>query len=430
MSHRKVKNFLALGLILLATGVAVFGWSLMERKKEIRQLEAQLEMLDSDSASAESGDRVSTGMSFDFSTDVLRRQIGHEASGRNLTTQGKTGKLFFYASVTCMVLGATIVSYLVLLRIARLLSAGFSDPRKSSNYVQKQAKITAAGRSAEPFRDESKEDSSLSHEPHEQVRSKPKFAWKNEMACYYPAKDAEKTNVPFCDEKSVEPKEKEESGDDYTDLNVKVFDQLEESIRQTVLSGYRKNALRVEGSFKTQTENLEKQFTEVKQMTESVKEAALEYSKPLSTNIEELMQQITAIRDYASSQQGRIEKLQDGYDWNIIRTFCLRVIRCIDNLDNRIRLKSKEGIQTGELEEIRDELLFALESSGVEQFEPEVNSDFTGKEKLVEVIKEREYSKDPKMKGKIARIIKLGYRYVIDDGNTKVVRAARVKLFG
>jgi molecular chaperone GrpE (heat shock protein) len=236
--------------------------------------------------------------------------------------------------------------------------------------------------------------------------------------------------VLLCDEKSVKPKEKEESGDDPTDLNVKVFDQLEESIRQTVLSGYRKNALRVEGSFKTQTENLEKQFTEVKQMTEAVKEAAFEYSKPLSTNIEELMQQITAIRDYASGQQGRIEKLQDGYDWNIIRTFCLRVIRCIDNLDNRIRLKFEEGIQTGELEEIRDELLFALESSGVEQFEPEVNSDFTGKEKLAEVIKEKEYSKDPDMKGKIARIIKHGYRYVIDDGNTKVVRAARVKLFG
>ncbi|MHC4763191.1 MAG: hypothetical protein ACYS71_07480, partial [Planctomycetota bacterium] len=357
-------------------------------------------------------------------------QIGHEASGRNLTTQEKIGKLLFYASVTCMVLGATIVSYLVLLWIARLLSTRFSDPRKSSNYVQKQAKITAADRSAETFRDESEEDSSLSHEPHEQVRSKPKFAWKNEMACYYPAKDAEEINVLFCDEKSVKPKEKEESGDDDTDLNVKVFDQLEESIRQTVLSGYRKNALRVEGSFKTQTENLEKQFTEVKQMTESVKEAALEYSKPLSTNIEELMQQITAIRDYASSQQGRIEKLQDGYDWNIIRTFCLRVIRCIDNLDNRIRLKFEEGIQTGELEEIRDELLFALESSGVEQFELEVNSDFTGKEKLAEVIKEKEYSKDPDMKGKIARIIKLGYRYVIDDGNTKVVRAARVKLFG
>ncbi|MHC4115288.1 MAG: hypothetical protein ACYSSL_08220 [Planctomycetota bacterium] len=418
MSHRKVKNFLTLGLILLAIGVAVWGWGLVKRKKELHQLEAQLEMLDSDSASAESGD--GTGMSFDFSTDVLREQIGHEASGRNLTTQEKIGKLLFYASVTCMVLGATIVSYLVLLWIARLLSTSFSDPRKSSNYIQKQAKITPAGSPAETCRDESEEGS----------KSKPKFAWKNEATCYYPAKDAEEINVLLCDEKSVKPKEKEESGDDPTDLNVKVFDQLEESIRQTVLSGYRKNALRVEGSFKTQTENLEKQFTEVKQMTEAVKEAAFEYSKPLSTNIEELMQQITAIRDYASGQQGRIEKLQDGYDWNIIRTFCLRVIRCIDNLDNRIRLKFEEGIQTGELEEIRDELLFALESSGVEQFEPEVNSDFTGKEKLAEVIKEKEYSKDPDMKGKIARIIKHGYRYVIDDGNTKVVRAARVKLFG
>ena len=39
------------------------------------------------------------------------------------------------------------------------------------------------------------------------------------------------------------------------------------------------------------------------------------------------------------------------------------------------------------------------------------------------------YSDDENMKGRIAKIIKPGYLYVIDDETTKVVRPAQVKLF-
>jgi len=125
-----------------------------------------------------------------------------------------------------------------------------------------------------------------------------------------------------------------------------------------------------------------------------------------------------------------MEKLQDGYDWNIIRTFCLRVIRCIDNLENRIARLSKENIEVAELGEVWDELVFALESSGVEQFSPEINSDYRGQEKTTEAVKDKEYCDDPNLTGKIANVIRPGYQYVIDDENVKVVRTARVKLFG
>ncbi|UCF17594.1 MAG: hypothetical protein JSW59_09060, partial [Phycisphaerales bacterium] len=61
-----------------------------------------------------------------------------------------------------------------------------------------------------------------------------------------------------------------------------------------------------------------------------------ESPKPIDSTLNDLTEQVSAIREYAANQQGRLEKLQDGYDWNIIRTFCLRVIRCVDNLENRI----------------------------------------------------------------------------------------------
>ena len=146
--------------------------------------------------------------------------------------------------------------------------------------------------------------------------------------------------------------------------------------------------------------------------------------------VKELAQQVSAIREYAASQQNRVEKLQDGYDWGIIRTFCLRVIRCIDNLENRMEKLGEDDESGFQLEEVRDELLFALESSGIEQFRLEIGSDYRGQEKFAEAIKDKELTGDANQVGAVAKVIRPGYRYVTDEDNFKVVRTAQVKLFG
>ncbi len=201
-------------------------------------------------------------------------------------------------------------------------------------------------------------------------------------------------------------------------------------IRKAASSDSSKNFHRLEDSLKAQTENLEKQMAEVKQMAESVQQATLEHSKPIDNVLKELTQQVGAIREYAACQQEKVKRLQDGYDWNIIKSFCLRIIRCIDNLESRIARLSEQDVEMVHLKEVRDELIFLLESSGVEQFEPEVNSDYHGQEKLAEAVKEKEYCYDRKLVGKIAEVIRAGYQYFIDDENFKVVRPAQVKLFG
>jgi molecular chaperone GrpE (heat shock protein) len=178
------------------------------------------------------------------------------------------------------------------------------------------------------------------------------------------------------------------------------------------------------------TESLNLNTVRVNEAAQSVQQATLERTEPIDNSLRELSQQMAAIREYASQQQNRVEKLQDGYDWNIVKTFCLRVIRCIDNLENRINQLSEEDVETMNLKEVSDELVFALESSGVERFEPEINSDYRGQEKLAEVVKDKECSDDSNMAGKIAKVIRPGYQYVIDDENIKVVRTAQVKLFG
>jgi molecular chaperone GrpE (heat shock protein) len=75
-------------------------------------------------------------------------------------------------------------------------------------------------------------------------------------------------------------------------------------------------------------------------------------------------------------------------------------------------------------------MLFALESSGVERFVPELNSDYRGQEKLAEAVKEKQTSSKPDHAGRIAKVLRSGYRYIIDDENYKIVRTAQVKLFG
>jgi len=236
--------------------------------------------------------------------------------------------------------------------------------------------------------------------------------------------------VLYCDENNAELHANSQPSAETTDSDELPLDHLARKIDKNVMSDYRINTKKIEDSIKTQTDNLEKQFEEFRSMTQSVKQAAIQHSEPINNAIEELANQVAAIREYASNQQTRMEKLQDGYDWNIVRTFCLRVIRCIDNLENRIDQLVAEGVETKDLEEARDDLIFALESSGVEQFEPEINSDYRQHQKFVEAVKDREPANQPNEKDKIAKVLRRGYRYVIDDENVKVVRTARVKLFG
>jgi len=155
-----------------------------------------------------------------------------------------------------------------------------------------------------------------------------------------------------------------------------------------------------------------------------------EGSGPLRTSLAELTEQISAIREYASSQQEKIKRLQEGYDWNIVKNFCIRIIHCIDNLEARIECLRRQGADTAELEEIRDELIFALESSGVEQFQPRPGSEYRGQEKTAEVVKEKQHCGDSDLAGKIAKILRPGYRYLIDEENARVIRAAQVMLYG
>jgi molecular chaperone GrpE (heat shock protein) len=153
-------------------------------------------------------------------------------------------------------------------------------------------------------------------------------------------------------------------------------------------------------------------------------------TEPLTRELTELTEEVSAIRHFAAQQQDQVRKLQDGYDWMIVRRFCLRIIRCIDNIDDRIgKLSNDEVLLKDPLEDIRDELVFALEGSGVEQYEPDVEVAFKGLERYAEAVKDRVATPDAERAGYIAEVVRRGYQYLVNDDDVKIVRCAQVKLY-
>lgn len=153
-------------------------------------------------------------------------------------------------------------------------------------------------------------------------------------------------------------------------------------------------------------------------------------TEPVSRGLSELTEEVSAIRQYAAAQQDQMRKLQDGYDWMIIRRFCMRIIRCIDNIDDRMaKLSNQQQEVCACLEDIRDELIIALESSGIEQYRPDRNVPFKGLEKYAEAVRQRVPAPEAAMVGAIAEIIRPGYQYLISDDDVKIVRCAQVKLY-
>ena len=81
------------------------------------------------------------------------------------------------------------------------------------------------------------------------------------------------------------------------------------------------------------------------------------------------------------------------------------------------------------LEDIRDELVFALEAGGIEQFRPAPQTPFKGLEKYAEAVRERAFTEDSQLCGCVAEVVRPGYQYLVNDDEVKIVRCAQVKLY-
>ncbi len=418
--QKEVKRLVVSGIILWFAGVASLLWVSVEKEKQQQHLSRQHELYNAKLVG------INQLANTQEEVNPFRVIISEAISSEKIDNipQSSNGKTIFYFSIICISSGTIILLSLLLLWLVHFIIEKISNFKKNLAQLHKSKKRTAA-LLIEPVSQKKEKAAKLAQKLYEPAKFDPNFSCTDQRE-FHPSRAKVKKQPA----NSIKPDQHDKFFTDKSDFQIKPIDHLEDNIRDTIRSSYQENAMKAQDSFKQQADKLEKQVVEIKNLTQTIAQASAGNDKPLDNNIGELAEQLAAIRDYASSQQDRVTKLQEGYDWNIIRTFCLRVIRSIDNIDSRIDSISQQGGDTSDLEEIKDDIVFALESSGVEQFEPDINSKYASSQKTAEVVKQRKSCGEPEMKGKIAEIIKPGYRYVIDEDNTKIVRTAQVKLFG
>ena len=451
-----LNRFVIVGGILLLAGLALLGWVLTEQRKEEQLLQEQQKKFKTNLYQV---DKLALGETTIYPSAGIIASENLQKELDEYETRKETRELILTASIVCMLVGGAtltgrllVSTVLLFIRVSSYLGKFFADFFRSQKKAEDRqpAKANAKDDEKDSEREQESNEQQIRRKKrskvlinsgwhnfetnfanrHESARPKTKVSIRSKPRTDNSAKNAKKIALLLSDEESIESQEPLKTSAENPNVRPTQSNHLSEGVQKTALLDSHGNSVKLEDSLKGQTENLENQVAEFRQKAQSIQQAALEYSEPLNGTLRELTEQVSAIREYAAGQQDRVKKLQDGYDWNIIRNFCLRVIRCIDNLKNRINRLSEQDIETVHLKEVRDELIFALESSGLEQFEPEINSDYHGQEKSAEAVKDKEYSDDPNLRGKIAKVIRPGYRYVIDDGNVKIVRTARVKLFG
>jgi len=417
------KKFVILGLVLLLAGAAMLGWFLVEEKKQQQRIANYESKYDS-----ETGEFLEQYnewfQSFQEEPTQLPFELDEYDKGKSETQlwQEQLSEFALTGSIVCISMGGTIFAWYLLLWLGRRLIRGLSDLKKYLTDVLRGRTKTSNEKSAETGTEKEEEEQEQEQAPNQQQSRLEKYSkiFRN-LGKRKPKLNEGQAALSTKNESRSDNRDRKRTKKHlgtYSDDNAEKIAVLlsdEKSVDSIA---------RLEDSIKAQTELLEERTSQ------SVQQAIIEHSKPLDSTLKDLAQQVSAIREYASCQQERVEKLQDGYDWNIIKTFCLRIIRCIDNLENRISRLSSKDAKTEYLEDIRDELVFALESSGIEQFEPEVNSNYSGQEKYAEAVKGKQSCDKPKQKGKIAKVIRPGYQYFINEDNIKIVRSAQVKLFG
>lgn len=143
------------------------------------------------------------------------------------------------------------------------------------------------------------------------------------------------------------------------------------------------------------------------------------------TRIESL---VVGMRDYLSESNEQTARLQEGYDYAVLKKFVrpvIQVIHGLESLEGRLE-------KTSDADEIRVnwmELLDLLEHSGIERFDVPVGAPYADMRKEAEVVTVKEPTNDPDKVGRVAAVIRSGYRYVYNNDRKRLVLPAQVKLF-
>lgn len=137
---------------------------------------------------------------------------------------------------------------------------------------------------------------------------------------------------------------------------------------------------------------------------------------------------VAGMRDYLSESNQQLTRLQEGYDYSVLK----RVVKPVIQVANSLEALEPRMADHPAAEEIRGlwmDLLDSLEQNGIERLDIEKNEAFDKIRKMAEAITAKEATDDPEKADKVAEVVRPGYCYVYDYDKRRMVVPAQVKLY-
>ncbi len=154
----------------------------------------------------------------------------------------------------------------------------------------------------------------------------------------------------------------------------------------------------------------------------------IQQNSTITTKIYEMEGLMSTLKAFVAEQKAELRKMQEGYNWSVINSMCMGLIRIIDKLDEDIKNTSNKDIKTS-LNDSRALITAMLETYDVAEISPEVGKAYQDKDKSENIKVTMVKPKKQEKKGTVARVIKPSFIYQGGYEQEKVLRAAEIEVY-
>ena len=154
--------------------------------------------------------------------------------------------------------------------------------------------------------------------------------------------------------------------------------------------------------------------------------------------LKEVSEHIEAVRGLAEDRGRELERLREGYDFAVTRSFARGVIKAIDLVhDFKEQLSQTHGKRNSRalkdalsrFDATESQLLFLLEAHQIESFTPSPGDAVADDSLRFEPVETRAPESAADI-GRVAEVKYPGYALVLGDSEERVIRPAQVSVFG
>ena len=167
----------------------------------------------------------------------------------------------------------------------------------------------------------------------------------------------------------------------------------------------------------------ERQHKESQSSLSRVEESSEEAKKSANSTLEAFL----TLQKELTAREEEISRLKEGYDSKILKSFFsrfVRISRILDEMENEFSGKTHQKNYKILARLMRD----ALEACGVEQFKPEIGSDYREADSRIDDDPIVIETQDPKQDFMIAEVKSVGY-VLVGEEKTKAIIPAKVSIY-